>query len=70
MRFRGSNALLTVRQATQDAGAALALAAISGRLQSLLSMVGAEMNFNIAPAVEQARLLLAEPANNSEAEPA
>ncbi len=67
---RGFNALLAARQATQDAGGALALAAISERLQSLLGLVGGEMIFNIAPTVEQARLQLAESAINSEAEPA
>ncbi|MBT2529812.1 STAS domain-containing protein [Streptomyces sp. ISL-99] len=67
---RGFNALLAARQATQDAGGALALAAISERLQSLLALVAGEMIFNIAPTVEQARLLLAGCAINSEAEPA
>ncbi|MFI6103065.1 STAS domain-containing protein [Streptomyces sp. NPDC051310] len=67
---RGFNALLAALQATQDAGGALALAAVSERLQSLLGLVGGEMIFNIAPTVEQARLLLAESAINSDAESA
>ncbi|MFJ8650284.1 STAS domain-containing protein [Streptomyces sp. NPDC093546] len=67
---RGFNALLAARQDAQDAGGALALAAISKRLQCLLGLVGGEMIFNIAPTVEEARLLLAESVINSEAEPA
>ncbi|MEV6653716.1 STAS domain-containing protein [Streptomyces sp. NPDC051219] len=65
----GFNALLVARQATQDAGGVLALAGVPDRLQSLLTLLGAEEIFTIAATVEQARLLLADSAIDSEAEP-
>ncbi|MGW0548473.1 STAS domain-containing protein, partial [Streptomyces altiplanensis] len=45
---RGFNALLAARQAVQDVGAVLALAAVPERLQHLLTLVGAEEIFTIA----------------------
>ncbi|OEJ29880.1 hypothetical protein AR457_32990 [Streptomyces agglomeratus] len=56
---RGFSALLVARQAIQDAEGALALAAVPERLDSLLTLVGAQEIFTIASTVEQARLLLA-----------
>ncbi|OEJ21354.1 hypothetical protein AR457_36595 [Streptomyces agglomeratus] len=63
---RGFNALLAARQATQDAGAVLALAAVPERLQHLLTLVGAEEIFTTASTVEQARLTLAAADRQSE----
>ncbi|GAA2969410.1 STAS domain-containing protein [Streptomyces enissocaesilis] len=63
---RGFNALLAARQAVQDVGGVLALAAAPERLQHLLTLVGAEEIFTIASTVEQARLLLAAAARQAE----
>ncbi|MEU9984561.1 STAS domain-containing protein [Streptomyces sp. NPDC050856] len=67
---RGFNALLLARQAVQDTGGALTLAAASERLQSLLTLVGAQEIFTLATTVEEARLLLGRRAVSSETEPA
>ncbi|MGW7052307.1 STAS domain-containing protein [Streptomyces sp. NPDC054887] len=69
---RGFSALLVTRQTVQEAGGALALAAIPERLDNLLTLVGAKEIFTIAPTVEQARLLLADcpDATDAGAEPA
>lgn len=56
---RGFSALLVARQAVHDADGALVLAAVPERLDSLLTLVGAQEIFTIASTVEQARLLLA-----------
>ncbi|MFV0126704.1 STAS domain-containing protein [Streptomyces sp. HMX112] len=67
---RGFNALLLARQAVQDTGGALTLAAASERLQSLLTLVGAQEIFTLAATVEEARLLLGRCAVSTGTEPA
>ncbi|MGI5359702.1 STAS domain-containing protein [Streptomyces sp. CA-252508] len=54
---RGLNALLAVRQQVQDAGGTFVLARVTGRFQSVLTLVDADQIFTIAPTVAHARLL-------------
>jgi anti-anti-sigma factor len=67
---RGFNALLRARQAAEEAGGAFALAAVREQLRSLLELLGADQLFLIAATVEQGRLLVADAASGSQAEPA